>query len=106
MSELVAVLLALAGVALIGLLLVRVGACTRELRELSSRLSTVLEAKHREMLVDLHSGLTQQGDRVGAHVAQSTDRLRAHVGEELTSTRDSLHQLKLAISESMHVPPN
>jgi len=101
MPELVAVVLALAGVALIGLLLVRVGSCTRELRELSSRLSTLLEAKHREMLVDLHGGLTQQGDRVGAHVAQSTDRLRAHVREELTHTRDSLHQLKLALSESM-----
>ncbi|MGZ8266423.1 MAG: DNA recombination protein RmuC [Burkholderiales bacterium] len=74
----------------------------REVRVLSDRLAQALEAKHRGMLVDLHSGLTHQGDRLGVHLAESSERLRTAVGEELKQTRDTLHALKLSLSESMH----
>jgi DNA recombination protein RmuC len=74
----------------------------REVRVLSDRLAQALEAKHRGMLVDLHSGLTHQGDRLGVHLTESSERLRTAVGEELKQTRDTLHALKLSLSESMH----
>ena len=54
-----------------GLVLARGAGQGREVRELSERLAEVsgrladaLETKHRGMLTDLHSGLTQQGDRL------------------------------------------
>ncbi|MGZ8198899.1 MAG: DNA recombination protein RmuC, partial [Burkholderiales bacterium] len=75
---------------------------SREVRVLSDRLAQALEAKHRGMLVDLHSGLTHQGDRLGVHLTESSERLRTAVGEELKQTRDTLHALKLSLSESMH----
>jgi DNA recombination protein RmuC len=54
------------------------------------------------MLLDLHNGLTQQGDRLGGHLTQSSDRLRGAVAEELKQTRDTVHALKLSLAESMH----
>jgi DNA recombination protein RmuC len=69
---------------------------------LSERLAQSLEEKHRAMLVDLHSGLTEQGDRLGRHLTESGERLRGAVAQELAETRDTLHTLKLALSESMH----
>src|SRR4051812_29272987 len=97
-----ACVLAFAAVSLLIVLLVRGAAQVREMRELSARLSDALETKHRGMLVDLHSGLTQQGDRLGGHLTQSSERLRGAVADELKQTRDTLHALKLTLSESMN----
>lgn len=102
MFELVISVLALIALALLALVLVRSAAHAREVRELSGRLSEALEQKHRGMLLDLHNGLTQQGDRLGGHLTESAERLRGAVGDELKQTRDTLHALKLSLSESMH----
>lgn len=96
-------------VALVALLLVRGAAQSREMRDLAARLSQVsdrlgeaLETKHRGMLVDLHTGLTQQGDRLGGHLNDASERLRSAVAEELKQTRDTVHALKLSLAESMN----
>src|SRR5215210_5223252 len=102
MIEIVLTIFACVSVSLLVLLLLRGAAQAREIRELSGRLSDALETKHRGMLLDLHSGLTQQGDRLGSHLTESSERLRGAVGEELKQTRDTLHALKLTMSESMN----
>ncbi|MGZ5116031.1 MAG: DNA recombination protein RmuC [Burkholderiales bacterium] len=102
MIELLLAILALVTISLVALLLFRGAAQAREIRALSSSLAGALEMKHRGMLLDLHNGLTQQGDRLGGHLTESSERLRGAVGEELKQTRDTLHALKLSLSESMH----
>ncbi len=72
----------------------------RVLETLSAQIDSGLEAKHRAMLVDLHGGLTQQGDRVGGQVAESSERLRGAVGVELKQTRDTLHALQLTLTQN------
>jgi DNA recombination protein RmuC len=94
--------IAIAAAILIAFLLYRSASQARDIRALSEQLAESLEAKHRAMLVDLHSGLTQQGDRLGRHLTESSERLRGAVAQELTDTRDTLHALKLTLSESMH----
>ncbi len=74
---------------------------TRAVAALSAQLDSGLETKHRAMLVDLHSGLTQQGDRLGEQVTGSSERLRGAVGAELTQTRDTLQALQLALVQNM-----
>jgi DNA recombination protein RmuC len=102
------VIAALVIVLMLALLLLRAAAQAREARELrvrlsevSERLSEALESKHRGILVDLHSGLTQQGDRLGGHLTQSSERLRAAVADELKETRDTVHALKFSLERSM-----
>src|SRR5207247_9627196 len=43
----------------------------------------LLEEKHRAMLTDLHLGLTQQGDRLGRNLADSSERLSAKIDQRL-----------------------
>jgi DNA recombination protein RmuC len=95
-------------VAFLALVFVRTNSQARDVRELtaqlsqmSERLSQALESKHRGILVDLHSGLTQQGDRLGGHLTESSERLRGAVAEELKQTRDTVHALKLSLERSM-----
>ena len=97
------ILLVLVLLVLVTLMLVylRVLAQTRALETLSSQLDSGLETKHRAMLVDLHSGLTQQGDRLGGHLTDTSDRLRGSVGVELKQTRDTLQALQLALIQNM-----
>ena len=101
MIDIVVVVLLL--VVLIALVLVylRMQAQTRALETLSGQLDSGLEAKHRAMLVDLHSGLTQQGDRLGGHLTDTSERLRGSVGVELKQTRDTLQALQLALIQNM-----
>ena len=96
------VLLALVLLVLIALVLVylRMQAQTRVLMTLSAQFDSGLEAKHRAMLVDLHSGLTQQGDRLGGHLTDTSERLRGAVGAELKQTRDTLHALQLTLTQN------
>jgi DNA recombination protein RmuC len=68
---------------------------------LQAELARSLEDKHRGMLGDLHTGLTQHGDRIGSQLTESGERLRGSVGQELTATRDTLHALKLSLSETL-----
>jgi len=96
------VLIVLLVIALVALALVylRMQAQARALEALTAQLESGLEAKHRAMLVDLHGGLTQQGDRVGGQVAESGERLRGAVGAELKQTRDTLHTLQLTLTQN------
>src|SRR5215210_291170 len=102
MIEIVLTIFACVSVSMLAVVLARSAAQAREVRALSARLADALETKHRGMLLDLHQGLTQQGDRLGGHLADSSERLRASVGEELRETRDTLHAMKLAMTENMN----
>jgi DNA recombination protein RmuC len=55
----------------------------RDFRDPSAVLGPTLEQKHREMLKDLHEGLTQQGDRLGRNLADSSERLSAKIDQRL-----------------------
>src|SRR5215467_1760694 len=46
-------------------------------------LGPTLEKKHRDMLKDLHEGLTQQGDRLGRNLADSSERLSGKIDQRL-----------------------
>ena len=100
MSELLLVFVFLALIALVWLAW-RVVALGRELEALPAAVRELLEARHRDMLTDLHQGLTGQGDRLGSHLSDSSERLRSVVAEELKQTRDTLHALRLALAENL-----
>ncbi|MDB5865901.1 MAG: hypothetical protein JWO70_3707 [Betaproteobacteria bacterium] len=102
MTDLIVIALVLTAVVMLAILLLRGAAQAHEIRELSTRLADALEIKHRGMLLDLHNGLTQQGDRLGGHLTESSDRLRGAVGEELRETRDTLHAMKLSLTQNMN----
>jgi DNA recombination protein RmuC len=102
MFELVVLVLVFTAIVMLAMVLLRSAAQAREVRELSARLAEALETKHRGMLTDLHNGLTQQGDRLGGHLADSSERLRTSVGDELRETRDTLHAMKLAMTQNMN----
>src|SRR5882762_7854938 len=55
----------------------------RDFRDPGVVLGPVLEQKHREMLKDLHEGFTQQGDRLGRNLADSSERLSAKIDQRL-----------------------
>jgi DNA recombination protein RmuC len=90
-------------IVLVALVLVylRMRGQTQALQTLSGQLDSGLETKHRAMLLDLHSGLTQQGDRLGGHLTDTSDRLRGSVGSELKQTRDIVQALQLALVENI-----
>lgn len=97
----IVILVLLIGV-LIALVLLqqRTQAQTRSLETLSAQWDSSLETKHRAMLVDLHGGLTQQGDRLGGQLTDTSERLRGAVGAELKQTRDTLHALQLTLTQN------
>src|SRR5262245_60550945 len=55
----------------------------RNFNDPAAGLGPTLEQKHREMLKDLHGGLTQQGDRLGRNLADSSERLSAKIDQRL-----------------------
>src|SRR4029077_11087558 len=55
----------------------------RNFADPASGLGPTLEQKHREMLKDLHAGLSQQGDRLGRNLADSSERLSAKIDQRL-----------------------
>jgi DNA recombination protein RmuC len=91
----VAVAVALAVLAL------KLAAQTRALGETLSRQSEAAGERHHAMLVDLHDGLAKQAERIAAALTDNSDRLRAVVGDELKQTRDTLHALRLTLSETL-----
>ncbi|MGH8704483.1 MAG: DNA recombination protein RmuC, partial [Burkholderiales bacterium] len=50
---------------------------------LALRMHGGAERKHREMLIDLHAGLTKQGDRLGGHLAELREALAAKLDQRL-----------------------
>lgn len=100
-ETLIIAVLALLILAAVIVLLVKSAAHTRALDELAARHAETIEQRHRAMLVDLHDGLGKQGDRLAAALMDNSERLRSATTEELRQTRDTLHALKLALSENL-----
>jgi DNA recombination protein RmuC len=100
MTEL-ALALTVVMIALLAWLAWRVGTLQRRVDELPSSLAQGLEQQHRAMLVNLHDGLTKQGDRLAAALTDNSERLRTSTADELKQTRDTLHSLQLALSETL-----
>lgn len=88
-------------IALLAWLAWRVGTLQRRVDELPSSLAQGLEQQHRAMLVNLHDGLTKQGDRLAAALTDNSERLRSSTADELKQTRDTLHSLQLALSGTL-----
>jgi DNA recombination protein RmuC len=86
---------------LAGWLAWRVAGVSRKVEALPAGMAQGLEEKHRAMLSDLHGGLTQQGDRLGANFGASSERLRGTLAEELKQTRDTLHALQLSLANNL-----
>ena len=90
MPDVLFVILALAVLAALVVLIVRLAGQTAAVRGLEDQVARALEEKHRAMLTDLHGGLAQQ-----------SDRLAARLSDELNQTRDSLHRLQLSLAASL-----
>jgi DNA recombination protein RmuC len=90
MPDVLFVILALAILAALVVLIVRVAAQTTAIRTMPEALGRILEEKHRGMLTDLHGGLAQQ-----------SDRLTSRLSEELNQTRETLHRLQLSIAANL-----
>jgi DNA recombination protein RmuC len=86
---------------LAGWLAWRIAGVSRKVEALPAGMAQGLEEKHRAMLSDLHGGLTQQGDRLGANFGASSERLRGTLAEELKQTRDTLHALQLSLANNL-----
>ncbi|STQ90965.1 DNA recombination protein RmuC [Iodobacter fluviatilis] len=92
-------------------------------RDVLDTLTQDMEAKHREMLSDLHQGLSRQtesthaaltqqgaqlsdavtrsGERLRDTMTEAFERVRSGVGSELKETRESLTRLQTAQTESL-----
>jgi DNA recombination protein RmuC len=90
MPDVLFVILALAVLAALVVLIVRLAGQTAAVRGLEDQVARALEEKHRAMLTDLHGGLAQQ-----------SERLTSRLSEELNQTRDSLHRLQLSLAASL-----
>ena len=90
MPDILFAILALAILAVLALLIVRLAAQGTAIRKQSEELARMLEERHRAMLTDLHGGLAQQ-----------SDRLNSRLSEELNQTRETLHRLQLALGANL-----
>ena len=102
MLEIILVVLLVCLLIALVVLYLRMNAQSRVLAELSGQLDGTLEQKHRAMLVDMHDGLTKQGDRVGGQMAESSERLRGSMAADLKQTRETLHALQLTLTQNLH----
>ena len=75
MLELALILLVVV-IALVAWLAFRVIDLHRKLAELPPVVGQGQEERHRAMLLDLHDGLTRQGDRLTVALADNSERLR------------------------------
>jgi DNA recombination protein RmuC len=91
-------LLALATIALLVWLAVRLQRHMALIAAQAADAQAALEAKHRAMLTDLHAGLAQQTDRLTASQSGASERLRSGVADELRQAREAVHQLQLAVA--------
>ena len=90
MPDVLFVILALAVLAALVVLIVRLAGQTAAVKGLENQVARALEDQHRAMLIDLHGGLAQQ-----------SERLTSRLSEELNQTRDSLHRLQLSLAASL-----
>ncbi|HET9403811.1 MAG TPA: DNA recombination protein RmuC [Burkholderiales bacterium] len=90
MPDILSVVLALAILAALVVLIVRLAGQAAAVRSLQEEMVRALEEKHRAMLTDLHGGLAQQ-----------SDRLASRLSEELNQTRETLHRLQLSLGASL-----
>jgi DNA recombination protein RmuC len=90
MPDILFVVLALAVLAALVVLIMRLAGQAAAVRSLQEEMIRVLEEKHRAMLGDLHGGLAQQ-----------SDRLTSRLSEELNQTRETLHRLQLSLGASL-----
>ena len=97
----IALALMVVAIALIGWLAFRIAGLQRRIDELPPAVGQGQEERHRAMLVDLHDGLTKQGDRLTAALADNSERLRGSTADELKQTRDTLHALQLALANNL-----
>ncbi len=100
MLELALALIIIA-IALIAWLAMRTLVLQRRFDELPLVMGQGQEERHRAMLLDLHDGLTKQGDRLTVALADNSERLRGSTAEELKQTRDTLHALQLALAHNL-----
>lgn len=102
MSEILIVgILGLLILAAVIVLLVKSAAQTRALDELATRHAELIEERHRAMTTHVDDGLIKHGDRLAAALLDNSERLRNSTTSELKETRDTLHALKLALSENL-----
>jgi len=90
MPDVLIAVLALAILAALIVLIVRLAGQAAAVRSLEGQVARALEEKHRAMLTDLHGGLAQQSDRLGSRLS-----------EELNQTRETLHQLQLSLGANL-----
>jgi DNA recombination protein RmuC len=90
MPDILWLVLALAVLAVLIGVIVRLAGRATGARGLPEDLARVLEDRHRAMLTDLHGGLAQQ-----------SDRLNTRLSEELNQTRETLHRLQLSLAASL-----
>jgi DNA recombination protein RmuC len=83
MNEILLVAAIVVALGLLVWLAFRIAALERGMKDPAAALTPLLEQKHRDMLTDLHSGLTQQGDRLGRHLIDSSERLAAKIDQRL-----------------------
>ena len=88
-------------IALLAWLALRVAGLRQRIDALPPAVGQGLEERHRAMLVDLHDGLTRQGDRLTGALADNSERLRKSTAEELQQTRDTLHALQLSLAQNL-----
>jgi DNA recombination protein RmuC len=110
-------------VLLAGALVARLQQLAQSQRDVLDTLTQDMEAKHREMLSDLHEGLVRQaenthsaltqqgaqlsdavmrsGERLRDTMTEAFERVRGGVGQELKETRESLTRLQAAQTESL-----
>lgn len=101
MSESLIIYILLFLLVILGVVVVVMATQGRTAARAALDLQQSLEDKHRAMLGDLHDGLTKQGDRLGAQVADAGERQRTSTADELKQTRDVLHALRLTLSQEM-----
>jgi DNA recombination protein RmuC len=75
--------------------LLKLHAISKTLRDLPLIQAEGMEHKHRAMLTDLHEGLSRSGERTGTAIAESGERVRGLVSQELHHTREALQVLQL-----------
>lgn len=86
---------------LLAVALARLAALGRALRADHDSDVQAREQKHREMLSDLHGGLTRQGDRIAAATQEGGERLRGTLEQELRQSRETLQVLQLGVNHNL-----
>jgi DNA recombination protein RmuC len=64
-------------------LVIRLGMLSTMVRELLGQQARLMEDKHRDMLKDLHEGLSNQGNRLSEVLGRNSDQLRGTVEARL-----------------------